>query len=525
MSAGWAVDDEGVALPTDLDPEATYDVLFDDQHVWSLQPGRDARPGDGGGLRVAWPRVLHPHLVGAADVGLRDHVSGTEIARVAHVFAGDDTRRARVVDKGGHDLIVDKYGRLTKPMAAQAPEVRDQVLDATEEVLRVIAEDAGLPAFICYGTLLGAVRSGRIIGHDNDIDLAYLSAYEHPVDVAREAYRVERVLLAAGFTVRRGSAVRLNVRVKAADGTVRGIDVFTACWIEDVLYIPQDTGFELPRDVLTPLGTVELEGRTMPAPGRPEELLAATYGDGWRVPDPSFSYETPRWLSRRFNGWFGGLVTHRKLWDSFYSQIAPTRVPHTPSPFARWVAEHYPADHPLVDLGCGNARDSLFFAGRHGRTVLGFDFSPGALRRGIRVAGTRKLDASFHVVNLYDTRAVLTWGALLVRRPRPVDLYARFLMHALEEPGRENVLRLASMVCRRGGRLFLEFRTPKDAHTRHEFGAQPRDYVDPDALRAQIEAAGGTVVEEISGRGLAPLREEDPFVCRMVVTWPTGASA
>ena len=41
------VDDEQLWLPTSLDPDTTYDVLLNQRHVWSLQPGRDADPQDG----------------------------------------------------------------------------------------------------------------------------------------------------------------------------------------------------------------------------------------------------------------------------------------------------------------------------------------------------------------------------------------------------------------------------------------------------------------------------------------------
>ena len=40
-------------------------------------------------------------------------------------------------------------------------------------------------------------------------------------------------------------------------------------------------------------GSCELGGRPMPVPARPEKLLEATYGPGWRVPDPAFKFTTP----------------------------------------------------------------------------------------------------------------------------------------------------------------------------------------------------------------------------------------
>ena len=212
------------------------------------------------------------------------------------------------------------------------------------------------------------------------------------------------------------------------------------------------------------------------------------------------------------------MSTHRKYWDQFDAKLRD-EVPSDPTPFARWVAEKYPSTRPLVDLGSGTGRDALWFAGDQNRSVIAVDYLVGAMRRGDRASSARQVPAAFEVLNLYDTRAVLALGARLSREEEPVDLYARFLMHALEPHGQENVVRLASMALRRGGLLFLEFRTPRDRDRPHAFGERRRHYLRPRAVIAQIEAAGGRIVHKVEGKGLAPLREEDPYVCRLVAAW------
>ena len=135
------------------------------------------------------------------------------------------------------------------------------------------------------------------------------------------------------------------------NGDARPIEVAGTLTVNGTLALSNTTasGFELPVDTILPLREVELMGRMVPAPNRPEELLAATYGEGWRVPDPSFQYHTPRWLSRRLGGWFGGLKTHRKYWDTFYNSY-PQRRLRQPSDFARWVAAKRPASRPMAAL-------------------------------------------------------------------------------------------------------------------------------------------------------------------------------
>ena len=55
------------------------------------------------------------------------------------------------------------------------------IVEAVQRVLHDLREECGLEAFLAFGCLLGAVRNGRMIGHDSDADLAYVSAHTHPL--------------------------------------------------------------------------------------------------------------------------------------------------------------------------------------------------------------------------------------------------------------------------------------------------------------------------------------------------------
>jgi pimeloyl-ACP methyl ester carboxylesterase len=235
------------------------------------------------------------------------------------------------------------------------------------------------------------------------------------------------------------------------------------------------------------------------------------------VPDPAFRYQKPRWLGRRLGGWYGGLITHRKHWDAFNASPVE-RLPLRPSSFARWVHQHYPSSRPLVDLGTGTGRDASFFA-RTGREVVALDYSTQSVARSAHRARQAGLRATWEPVNFYDARSTLAQGARLSRNEEPPDLYARFTLHALSDPGRQNIWRLASMSLRRGGRFFAEFRTTEDRGLPKAFGDHFRNFLDPDQVVAEIEAAGGRVVHRTSGFGLAPFGPEDPHVCRLVAEW------
>jgi cyclopropane fatty-acyl-phospholipid synthase-like methyltransferase len=57
-------------------------------------------------------------------------------------------------------------------------------------------------------------------------------------------------------------------------------------------------------------------------------------------------------------------------WENYYKSALIT---DNPSPFAKWVLRNQLRENmDLIELGCGNGRDSLFFA-KNGVRVLAVD--------------------------------------------------------------------------------------------------------------------------------------------------------
>src|SRR5690606_31888265 len=212
------------------------------------------------------------------------------------------------------------------------------LLDSIEEVLQAL-RNAGIAAFPAYGTLLGAVRGGKLIGHDSDADIGYVSDHTHPVDVVRESFRIQRRLARAGYKITRYSGAAFKVDVVEADGSVRGLDVFGGFITTDshlVLMGEIRTPFE--REWIFPLGTTTLEGRTLPAPADTDRFLTATYGPTWRTPDPAYHFETPESTHRRLNGWFRGTRVGRDGWARTWSRAHRDGVePEPADEVAEWV--------------------------------------------------------------------------------------------------------------------------------------------------------------------------------------------
>jgi SAM-dependent methyltransferase len=504
---------DGSALRVRLDGEpGTLDVLFDGHRVWSFDP-LDHDQDDDGWHVVPWPASLAVRLDGTAEVAVRDHLDDVVLAS-AHCQFGASSRPVDLTDKHGRLLSLSKWGRLNQSLADLDREAVDWYLDRTEEVLTVLTDELGLPAFLSYGSLLGAMRSGRFIGHDMDVDLGYLSRARTPVDAMRESFAVERHLRRRGWSLLRQSGGFLQIFFRQPDGGSRNVDVFTL-WadpVEERVYEINDISCPGREEDVVPLSSVTLEGRPLPAPRHPETLLVAAYGPSWRVPDPNFSYGmNPN--KRQMREWFGGLREDRDTWNRFYRH-QPTLPPSGPTSFAHWAVDLLDGVDAVVDLGSGLGRDTQHYA-RVSPRAIGVDVSTVALRRASRRARRRGIPAEFRRMNIGSMRDVLVVGAQIARStPGRRGVVASHLLDAVGDAGYENVWRLCRTLASDGGVCLLQFGVPPGAPTFHDYPGLRARRLDPTVVVESAEAAGGSVemTEQVTG--------PEGQSCRMVVRWP-----
>ena len=513
------------AVPLQVD--VVVDVRFDGRRVWSFWVIRDGvstgstSEGQAGHL-VRWPASLRAHLDGVTRLVVAEHLSG-DVLLDGDVSFGTSTSRIEVVDHTGAPLAVDAVGHLTPTFENRDAAQVAPLLDSIEQLLGVLHE-LGVEAFPAYGTLLGAVRGGALIGHDSDADLGYVSRFPTPVDVIRESFQLERQLTRRGYRVHRYSAAAFRVDVVEPDGFVRGLDVFGGFLEGGNLILLGEIHTPFARESVFPLGTTTLEGRTLPAPARPEDLLAATYGPGWRVPDPAFVFEKPDSTYRRLNSWFRGTGVNRREWDSMYSKAALKAPRSTPSALAEHVREDAPDAALVVDVGCGRGSDLAWLAGQ-GRRGLGLDFAPEGYARVAGQASEKGWPVEFREFNLLEWRHVATTAALLAHREEAPVLMARHLVDAVPAEARRALWQLGSVALRRGGRLYVDFltRTAAEDKWARDTLLNPRD---ADDVVAEIRGSGGRIVrrETLTGPAMRLQVRHDPALefraaCRLVVEW------
>lgn len=514
-----AVTDEHIVVPASVvDPVV---VTFEGQYVWSFSPDRDGTRTRGG-WQVPWPEMLRARLEGTAAVRLAD-ARGEQVHFDRQVSFRGSAAPLSFRDEHGHPLAIDSAGHLTRVFSETGDDVRRHIAEGTARIIADLCDHVGIDAHLSYGCLLGAVREGRMIGHDSDADLAYLSRHTSPADIVRESFRIERGMRALGWRVVRMSGADLKLFLPLPDGRNVHVDVFGAFHVSGVFYQLGGRSGTLPRSALTPASTVVLEGVELAAPADPEAVLRFLYGPSWRVPDPAFQPVDPPAGLRRLDGWMRGFRTHVIAWNEIF-RYQREEIPRQGSTFAAWTQHRIPADVKVVDVGSGNGRDSVWFA-RRGHPVVAFDFSGAAVRqtrRRLARPGTAEPDVRVLVCN--DVRSVLLAGAELAHEPEPPYLYARDLVGCLDEDARKNLWRLCSMSLRRGGALFLEYSATRRGlpSTTSEKLAER---VDTDRLVREIEAAGGRVEHLEVGAGHDFFDRPDPCVARLEVRWtPSSVS-
>lgn len=513
----------GIAVTAE--PERVLDVRFDGRRVWSFRAdqagtARAAEAGLGPEWWVPWPKAFAQHLVGFAAVEVVDQ-AGTVLAAEELSFGSSDDR-VRIEDRLGRPLVMDSKGRMTLPFEGNE-DATGALLGAAHAVLDVL-DSAGVEGFLAYGTLLGAVRGGRFIGHDNDVDLGYVSSRTQPVDVVRESLRLERCLIRAGMEVERYSGAGIKVFVYDDAGIRRGLDVFGGFWDGDRLALLGEIHAPIRRESILPRSTVTLEGEEFPAPAEPERLLELMYGPGWRVPDPTFAFDPETEARETLGRWFRGVRERRNHWDAWYHAAKQQRPFLKPHHVARLLHRAEPAGTTVVDVGCGRGQDMAFLASERHPTI-GLDYSLYAADYHVERSALHGWPVRTHTVNFLELRQVLGWGARLAREIEgPRAVLARHFVNATSRRGREGLFRFSSMLLRGGGRLYLEFfdsDEPPDP--------DPEDLVwqvDHREIAAEVAAYGGTVEEttwftpnwfELPWR----TAEWDPRPrgCRMTVRW------
>ncbi len=210
--------------------------------------------------------------------------------------AGDGSLQAQLDDGF---MVSAKAGYLFKP-PVDKPGWTSDIFDAytlAQQALSDVPGTSGL--FVAYGSLLGLVRDGQFIAHDDDFDSGFVVEAETPEEAAAKLHEVMDHLRAAGHTVT-GNGRWGNFNLCFPD--LPSVDMF-------LMYYRPKTGelcsynlaHKCSLDMMLPLKAAKFSDVDVLIPQDAEAMLAATYGDGWATPDPYFQWDMTPYHDRLKN--------------------------------------------------------------------------------------------------------------------------------------------------------------------------------------------------------------------------------
>lgn len=145
--------------------------------------------------------------------------------------------------------------------------------------------ERGFEPMLAYGTLLGAVREGDFLLHDDDIDMLVPLPGANREEVEVPLAQLRRELAEGGWKITRPNSYT-NFHVTDPQSGLH-LDVFPLLIDGDVasLHMEKMRLRTIPADVVLPPKFMTFKGHEVPVPANPESFLEERYGETWRTPD------------------------------------------------------------------------------------------------------------------------------------------------------------------------------------------------------------------------------------------------
>ena len=131
-------------------------------------------------------------------------------------------------------------------------------------------------------------------------------------------------------------------------------------------------------------------------------------------------------------------------WDNYYNNITNIKE----SSFAKFTKKRIKKNSELIDIGCGNGRDSFFFS-KNGLKVTAIDISKNAIKNNSIKKSKNLKFLKFDM------------GKDTLRKKFDV-FYCRFFVHAINEETEKKLIIFMKKNKKKNSLAFFEFRNHKD---------------------------------------------------------------
>jgi len=204
----------------------------------------------------------------------------------------------------------------------------------------------------------------------------------------------------------------------------------------------------------------------------------------------------------------------KEYWNKFYREAH--RDIENPSTFAKYIQSHLEPGQRLFELGCGNGRDSIFFASL-----------------GINVTACDQSEISISDLQKRATGATFSWPNFICSSFNALgeeyiehfdSVYSRFTLHAVTKEVATQAIEWTHKGLRNGGLFFIEARSVNgslyglgEARETDAFiyDGHYRRFLRREKLEEELRGIGFQIVESIEESGLSVYKDDDPVLIRI----------
>ncbi len=183
---------------------------------------------------------------------------------------------------------LNKWGQIALPISEKGA-WKGRVLKRYVQTARFMEDRFAIRPFLVAGTLLGIVREGDLIAHDDDFDAGYFSRETTAEAVRDEMFAIIRIMREAGLRARPAHTRRF---FKVGPGSSK-LDFFPSWFENGHVWMPNSQMMSATADLMHPPREAEFLGRKVWLPNQPEAYLALHYGETWRTPDKHYREVKP----------------------------------------------------------------------------------------------------------------------------------------------------------------------------------------------------------------------------------------
>lgn len=200
-----------------------------------------------------------------------------------------------------------------------------------------------------------------------------------------------------------------------------------------------------------------------------------------------------------------------KYWNEYYKkEIAPNE----PSKFAKDIIGYLKEGKKIVELGCGNGRDAIFFS-ENKINVLAIDQSESSIK---------------NLSNKYKNNNIEFICDDFIKSNRLKEskfdyVYSRFTIHSISEEEEDVLLHRIYTTLKDDGLLLIEVRSVKDdiyglgekiARNTYIYNEHTRRFIVIEELVQKLKTIGFNVILSDESKNHAKYKEQNPIVIRII---------